>query len=927
MIQPELLKRLRRIVGAEYVSTGRADAEVYGYDASLAVGPPHAVVLPADTQQTAAVVSAASEARVPYVPRGFGTNLSGGSVAARGGLVIGLSRLGRILALRPEARYAVVQPGVTNLELQNALAPLGFFYAPDPASQKAATLGGNAGENAGGPHCLKYGVTTNHVLGMTLVLAGGDVVSLGGPALDPPGYDLRGVLVGSEGTLGIITELVVRILPAPESVLTLLAIYDDNAAAARSVSGVIAAGIVPATLEMMDATVIRAVEASMPCGYPLDAAAVLIAEVDGPAAGLKQQAEQISEICRSNGCREVRQAKDAAERNLLWAGRRGAFGAIARLAPNYLVADCTVPRTRLPEALSRVAAIAAEHQLHHGNVFHAGDGNLHPLLLFDSRDPDQVRRVHQAGTEIMQACVALGGTISGEHGIGMEKSEAMRMVFSPDDLDFQRSLREAFDPDDLLNPGKIIPPAAAASPLPLGDVPAASPLRLGEGQGVRVAGNEPVSPPSPASDRPHPAASPPPSPKGRGDLSETCSEPISAEKLQPPELTPANVDEACEMVRQAYLARTALLPVGNGSQLDFGNPCPASAIPLRSARLTSTVEYDPANQVIAVGPGMTLRALQDALAERGQWLPLRPPRPRGRPDSGTLGGLAALGSCGPERLRYGAPRDLLLGLKFVSGTGRPISAGGRVVKNVAGYDLTRLLVGSAGTLGFITELTFRVASLPACCTALVASGSLAQCAAAAAELLRSKLEPTLVVAVPRETVLRLDCEQAWQLIAGFEGSGETVHSQLAGCDRLLRQEGLSGQERREYAVREGICGGFFDVLHRSPFLLRADLPLNKLPAFISAGWEALHGAAVLVDFGCGRVLAAIPTLEAGTWTRLGEIAEETGGHAILQKASREFAQQHDVFGPPRPSWQVMHRIKAALDPHNVFAPGRLPGGK
>ena len=469
MIEPELLERLRQIVGPRYVSAGRGDAEVYGYDASLAVGRPHAVVLPVDTQQTAAVVCAATEARVPYVPRGFGTNLSGGSVAARGGLVIGLARLGRILAIRPEARYAVVQPGVTNLELQNALAPLGFFYAPDPASQKAATLGGNAGENAGGPHCLKYGVTTNHVLGMTLVLPGGEVVRLGGPALDPPGYDLRGVLVGSEGTLGIITELVVRILPAPESVLTLLAIYDDNAAAARSVSGVIAAGIIPATLEMMDATVIRAVEASMPCGYPLDAAAVLIAEVDGPAAGLQKQAERISEICRRNGCREVRQAKDAAERNLLWAGRRGAFGAIARLAPNYLVADCTVPRTRLPEALSRVAAIAGEHQLHHGNVFHAGDGNLHPLLLFDSRDPDQVRRVHQAGTEIMRACVALGGTISGEHGVGMEKSEAMRMICSPDDLELQRSLREAFDPDDLLNPGKIIPPAAAASPLPLGE--------------------------------------------------------------------------------------------------------------------------------------------------------------------------------------------------------------------------------------------------------------------------------------------------------------------------------------------------------------------------------------------------------------------------------------------------------------------------
>ncbi|NQU21714.1 MAG: FAD-binding protein [Candidatus Nealsonbacteria bacterium] len=320
MIDPSLLRRLQRIVGPENVSAGRANAEVYSYDASLAVGPPDAIVLPGDTQQTADVLRAAGEARVPCVARGFGTNLSGGSVAADGGLIVELSRLNRILEVRPEGRYAVVQPGVTNLELQNALAPKGTFYAPDPASQKVSTLGGNVGENSGGPHCLKYGVTTNHVLGMTVVLAGGEVVPLGSAALDPPGYDLRGVLVGSEGTLAIVTELIVRVLPLPESVVTLLAVYDDVADAARSVSDVIAAGIVPATLEMMDATVIRAVEQSKPCGYPLDAAAVLIAEVDGPAADLDRQAGRIRELCEANRCREVRRAADAAERDLLWAG-------------------------------------------------------------------------------------------------------------------------------------------------------------------------------------------------------------------------------------------------------------------------------------------------------------------------------------------------------------------------------------------------------------------------------------------------------------------------------------------------------------------------------------------------------------------------------------------------------------------------------
>ncbi|NQT36145.1 MAG: FAD-binding protein, partial [Planctomycetes bacterium] len=294
MINAPLLTELRRIVGDEYVSTGRADVEVYSYDASPDTSTPGAVVFPADTSQIAEVVRAATGAGVPYVPRGFGTNLSGGTIIAAGGLVIELSRMNRIVDIRPEARYAVVETGVTNFELQEALAPLGFTYAPDPASQKVATLGGNIGENSGGPHCLKYGVTSNHVLGMTMVLPGGQIIDTGGPALDPPGYDLRGVLIGSEGTLAIVTEIVVRILPLPESITTMLVIYDDITQAAQSVSDVIAAGIVPATLEMVDATMIGAIEDSKPSGYPRDAAAVLIAEVDGLAAGLEAQAERIS---------------------------------------------------------------------------------------------------------------------------------------------------------------------------------------------------------------------------------------------------------------------------------------------------------------------------------------------------------------------------------------------------------------------------------------------------------------------------------------------------------------------------------------------------------------------------------------------------------------------------------------------------------
>jgi glycolate oxidase subunit GlcD len=870
MLDAAVLRELRQIVGADHVACRRTDAEVYSYDGSLAVAAPEAIVFPADTEQTAAVVRLASAAGVAYLPRGFGTNLSGGTIAYHGGLVIGLTRLNRILAIEPAGRYAVVQAGVTNLELQQALAPRGFLFAPDPASQKAATLGGNLAENAGGPHCVKYGVMTNHVLGATAVLPGGEVLRMGGPALDPPGYDLRGVLVGSEGTLAVVTEMVVRIMPTAESLLTMLMVYDEIADAARSVSAIVAAGMTPATLEMMDKAIIHAVEASKPCGYPLDAAAVLIVEVDGPLAGLAQQAERIAELCLQTGCREVRRAKDAAERDLLWAGRRGAFGALARMAPSFLVADCTVPRTRLPDALIQVAAIANRYRLGHSNVFHAGDGNLHPVILFDPRDPDQVERVHRAGHEIMEACVALGGTISGEHGVGTEKLHGMRLVFSEDDLDFQRQLRAAFDPQGLLNPGKLLPPP------------------------VEVA-----SPPEPAPG------------ECDGDA----------------EWVPADAAAARDLVRRAYLDRRAVVPVGNGTQTAIRNGSVPAATRLRSVKLTAVTEYDPATQVVGVQAGMSLAQLQATLGEHGQWLPLRPPGGA----SCTLGGITALNACGPERLRYGAPRDLLLGVKFISGIGRQISAGGRVMKNVAGYDVSRLIAGSAGTLGFITDLTFRISAVPECCLAASGCGPLESCAAAAAWLVQSKLEANFVVAVPEDPERRADEQTRWRMIAGFEGFRETVNAQVEGLRQGLAQHGLAWQSPWEYSPREGACEGFFAVLGRGPYRLRLDLPPNHVAAFLSARQDLTRGAGLLADLGCGRISVALPHLAASRWTQWCAAAGDLDGTVVLETmpddAADALRSQHGVCGPPRADWPLMHKIKTALDPHEIFAPGRLPGKK
>jgi len=452
-----LAEELRQLVGKANVLDSGVDLQLYGYDAYLEERRPDAVVFVRSTEEVAGVVKACNRRGVPFVARGGGTNLSGGTVAVKGGVVIEMIRMNRVLEIDKANLRARVQPGMFNLEFGNTLAPLGYQYLPDPASQKAATLGGNVGENSGGPHCFKYGVTSNHVLGLTVVLPDGEVAHLGGKAPDAPGYDLTGVFVGSEGTLGICTEVVTRICRLPEGVKTLLAIYDSIEAGSETVSAIVAAGMVPATLEMMDQLVIKAVEEFIKCGFPLDCATVLIIEVDGLKDDLEQQAEAITAICRQHGAREVRVAKNDAERAALWAGRRGAFGAVARITPSYLVCDGTVPRTALPAALRKVAEVSKKYGLQIPNVFHAGDGNLHPLILFDWRDAEQKARVMKAGMEILECCVAMGGTISGEHGVGIEKMDAMRLVCSDADIAAQVRVKRAFDPGDLSNPGKIFP--------------------------------------------------------------------------------------------------------------------------------------------------------------------------------------------------------------------------------------------------------------------------------------------------------------------------------------------------------------------------------------------------------------------------------------------------------------------------------------
>ncbi len=462
MEREKMIQELAKIVGKEDVMTSEMELQLYGYDASLVRGRPDCIVMPSSTEEVSRVVKYAHENGIPVVARGAGTNLSGGSVPTKGGIAMLFTRMNRVLEVDVENQRVVVEPGAITLDIKGVIGKVGYLYQPDPSSEKASTIAGNLSENSGGAHCFKYGVTSNHVLGAEVVLYDGEVIEVGGKSLDNPGFDLMGLIVGSEGTLGIVTKMILRMMPKTEAVKTLLAIYNTIEDGANTVSGIVKAGIIPATLEMMDNLTIKAVEAAYHVGFPEDAAAILLIELDGLKDGMERLADQVIEVCKQNNVREVRVAKNDAEREKIWAGRKGAFGAVGRLRPNYLVNDGTVPRTRLPETLSKVVEIGKKYNLPIANVFHAGDGNLHPLILFDERDKDELARVHKAAFEIMQLCADMGGTISGEHGIGVEKLEAMPFIFSPRDIAAMRNVKLAFDPEDIYNPGKLIPVEKAA---------------------------------------------------------------------------------------------------------------------------------------------------------------------------------------------------------------------------------------------------------------------------------------------------------------------------------------------------------------------------------------------------------------------------------------------------------------------------------
>jgi glycolate oxidase subunit GlcD len=687
-----LIDNLSAIVGREHVLSKPDELLVYECD-----GLPHhkyrprAVVFPASTEETSEIMRELARANVPFTPRGAGTGLSGGALALNSGVVIEMARMRKILRIDVENLLAVVQPGVVNLQVSRAVAPHGLYYVPDPSSQPSCTIGGNIAESAGGIHCLKYGTTTDHVLGCRVVLAGGEVVDIGQGV---PGYDLLGTFIGSEGTFGIATEATLRLAQTPPAVRTLLAEFLEVNDASHAVSAIIAAGVMPAALEMMDREIIRAVEKSVfAAGLPPDAGAALLIELDGIEAGLDDEAEKVKSICMEYGARTCRYARDEAERKKLWAARKGAFGAIGRISPDSMIQDAVVPRSRLPQVLGAAYDIASRYQLRIANVFHAGDGNLHPLICFDSRFPDDVRRVKEAGRELMQVCVAAGGTITGEHGVGFDKRELLPLVFSEADMDAMLRVRAAFDPLGLCNPGKIVPMLrgcgeAKAVASDNGAAAEAQPLRAPVSEAhVDVARPTRFDP-----DR------------ALGLTMEIVGEAQVTAANQTLTVTPASAEEIAEILKLASSEGWRVVPAGGMMWLNS-----KADVIIRTSRLDRIVEHEPADLIAVAQAGVTLTDFNEKLAANGQWLPLDPP------DDGraTIGGVVATGIGGAQQFGYGRPRGSVIGMKVVLADGSMIKAGGRVVKNVAGYDLCKLFTGSFGSLGIITEVNFKLRPRPA----------------------------------------------------------------------------------------------------------------------------------------------------------------------------------------------------------------------
>jgi glycolate oxidase subunit GlcD len=890
-----LIKNLSAIVGLDHVLSKPDELLVYECD-----GLPHhkhrprAVVFPSSTAETAAVMKELARAQVPFTPRGAGTGLSGGALALNQGVVIELARMRKILKIDAANRLAVVQPGVVNLHVSRAVAPFGLYYVPDPSSQPTCTIGGNIAESAGGIHCLKYGTTTDHVLGCRVVLAGGEVVDLGGSGIEIGGYDLLGTFIGSEGTFGIATEATLRLSQTPPAVRTLLAEFGEVNDASHAVSAIIAAGVMPAALEMMDREIIRAIEASIfAAGLPPDAGAALLIELDGIEAGIDDEVARVTDICMEFGARNCRAARDENERKKLWAARKGAFGAIGRVTPDTMIQDAVVPRSRLPEVLSAAYEIAGRHQLRMANVFHAGDGNLHPLICFDSRFPEEVKRVREAGSELMQVCVSAGGTITGEHGVGLDKRELLPLVFSDADMNCMLRVRSAFDPLGLCNPGKVIPMLRGC----------------GEARAVSVDGSNANSIVSDNFER---ARSVLP-----GKITSTVFDAETAANrieavLGAQNLTvqsksivvhPRSVTEIIEVMKLASSEAWTVRPAGSMSWL--GGAARANLI-LSTSRLNQIIEHEPADLIAIAHAGVRFTTFNTELSKNGQWLPLDPP------DDGraTLGGVVATGLGGAQQFAYGRPRGSVIGMKVVLADGGLVKAGGRVVKNVAGYDLCKLFTGSYGSLGIITELNFKLRPRPASEQTIIVHGRHTDLITHGQRVLSSKLFPVATELLSPALAQRLGIDALTDkavLLLRFAGNHKGVESQTREVLTELDESNceLMNDDESLWASLAAV-----PLIEPAALSWRGSILPSALPKCIESLIQ-IYGSSffeLLWQIGVGDGRIRMIERDNSDYTReASKVMRELGGYFAIEGARVDLG-----------SLALMARIKSALDPDGIF---------
>jgi len=853
-ISQDIWKTLQAVMPGDALVTNPIELIAYEIDGSLGVGSPHGVVLVRNTSDVVTLMKWAAKNSVPVVARGAGTGLSGGAVALNNEIMVSFARMKRILELDEAGRSAIIQPGVIHQTFDEFVRTKGLYYPPDPSSGRACTIGGTLAENAGGPHCFKYGVTTNYVMGLEVVMADGNVIHTGGRAFDYPEYDLTGLLVGSEGTLGLITEADLRLMRDIPGLSTLMVIFDSVERAGEAVSAVIARGLLPATMEMMDRKMIGIVENYAHAGLPTDAEALLIIEADGYPESLDPQMEEIMAVMKQCNAREMSLAKSKDERDKIWYARKSAVGAIAQISPGYLLVDGTVPRSKLAQALAETNKICANLDLRVSYVFHAGDGNLHPLIMLDPSDHEMVERVHQAGKKVIELCVQMGGTITGEHGVGSEKQEFMSLMYSPDDMQAMKDIKDIFDPKNVLNPGKILPEFKYEPP--------------------------PV-------------------------------------KAQPPsnDFAPASVEEASEFIRAWSIEQKHTLRVRGGgtksSLLSTGD------IILSTKNFSGIKSFAADDLYVIAGAGMQISELQQELAHKKVWVPIASPW-----RESTVGGIAATNFNAPLRLRYGAIRDLILAMTIILPDGRVVNAGKSVVKNVAGYDLPKLFIGSHGTLGLITDVTFKLLPLPQLRqTIIVPVGGLDLGLS-----LGSKFSRMCLIA--SSILLCKGCEKLglltpYAVVCTMEGIKEDVHAELAQIRAILQDEGITENIQLDTTSGSDVWADWIGKRSANTIIRMGIAPkdlakvlTDMAPILGSATSSRLSGSekpeeSFMADLQSGIVYLQNTEVEA-----VRKSAKANNGYAVI--ISGPDNKQHDVWGHAPEGLELMRGLKSRWDKSGLF---------